>query len=329
MPELKVGKIVRWEKLSPILATFCLVPENGSRFPEYEAGQYIALRRERCRLTRPVVDPDGRRRYVPDVDASGNPRLGPVTHSYSIASAPFESQEHRHLEFFVVLERNGEGTPGRLTGSLFENHAQPDAELGYVNRITGNFTLAKRAGGFEHVLLVGTGTGLAPFLSMIRQLHFDASRGQGATGVRYTLVHANRTYQELAHHEELAAIEAGRSFDFVYIPSVSRPTARDFDDPGLGRGRANNLLRLVFNMPLKEEQVLQEVSARGEDPARARAALERATVPALPRHIARRELEQRIDPSRTVILTCGNPSLMADIEHIAGRHRIHVEKEDW
>ena len=329
MPEVKMGTIVRWQKLSPILATFCLAPENGNRFPEYEAGQYMALRRERCRLTRPVVGADGRRRYVADVDASGNPRVGPVTHSYSVASAPCQSRRQGCLEFYIVLERDAEGTPGRLTGSLFEHDAPARAELGYVNRITGNFTLAKRAAGFEHVLLVGTGTGVAPFLSMIRQLHFEASRGQGATGVRYTLIHANRTYQELAHHEELAAIEAGRRFDFVYIPSVSRPTARDFDDPGLGRGRANNLLRLIFDMPLKEEQVLQEVSARGEDPARARAALDRATVPALPRHLARRELEQRLDPSRTVILTCGNPSLMADIGHIAGLHRIHFEKEDW
>lgn len=327
MPDLKVGTVVRWQKLSPVLATFCLAPERGSRFPDYEPGQYIALRREQCRLTRPVVGPNGRR-YVPDLDPSGTPKRGPVTHSYSIVSAPFESQDNGHLEFYLVLEKDEHGTVGRLSGSLFEIDA-PGAEVMYVNRITGSFTLGKRADAFQSVLLVGTGTGLAPFVSMIRQLHFEACQGGGANGTKYTLVHTNRTYEELAYHRELLAIEASRRFDFVYIPSVSRPAARDFDDPGLGRGRANNLLRHAFGMPLKEEHELRAILASGEDATGATAALERATPPALPRHISRAELQKRLDPSSTVILTCGNPSLMADIEYIADANHIRFEKEDW
>jgi len=84
--DLKVGTIVRRQRLSPILEIFDLAPEEGSRFPKYQSGQYIALRRDQCRLTKEVVGKDGRKRYVPDLDASGNPKLGPVTHSYSIAS---------------------------------------------------------------------------------------------------------------------------------------------------------------------------------------------------------------------------------------------------
>jgi len=59
MPDVKVGTIESWQNLSPILATFRLRPEAGSRFPDYEAGQYIALRREDCRLTRRIVGADG------------------------------------------------------------------------------------------------------------------------------------------------------------------------------------------------------------------------------------------------------------------------------
>ena len=97
--------------------------------------------------------------------------------SLSIVSAPFETREQGHLEFYVVLEMNERGEEGRLSGSLFTINAGGGDEVVYANRIVGDFTLDKRANGCTSVLLVGTGTGLAPFVSMIRQRHFDASHG--------------------------------------------------------------------------------------------------------------------------------------------------------
>ena len=328
MAELKLGRIVGWQILSPILAIFRLIPDDGGRFPDYLPGQYIALRRENCKLTKKVAGPDGQPVYAQDLVESGGPKLGPITHSYSIASAPFESRESGHLEFYIVLELDRQGTPGRLTGSVFEIDPPADDRLFYVNRITGSFTLNKRADGLTSVLLVGTGTGLAPFISMIKQLHFNAGQGS-VDGVQYTLLHTNRTYEELAYHEELIAIEAAQRFDFTYVASVSRPTARDFDDPRMGRGRANNLLRHMFEMPLKEEDELQAVLARGEDASRAKAALEKTVKPALPKHISRADLEKRLHPQRTVILTCGNPPGMEDTKYVADTHHIRFEKEDW
>lgn len=328
MAEFKVGRVVAWQKLSAVLGTFRLRPEGGERFPDYKAGQYMALRRDNCWLTRRVVAPDGKVDYVPDVDESGGPRLGAVTHSYSIASAPFETAEHGELEFYVVLEQNPHCVPGRLSGSLFKLNPPLDDKVRYVNRIAGNFTLDSRAKGFRSVFLVGTGTGLAPFVAMVKQLHSEA--GQGRTdGVEYTLLHANRTYEELGYHEELASIAAARRFDFLYVASVSRPTARDALDPHLARGRANNLLRHVLGLPMKEEQELRETLARGGDVPRARAVLQSAVAPVLPRHISREELRLRLDPARTVILTCGNPSFMADLKDIADTCGIRFEKEDW
>src|SRR6185295_20312004 len=92
--------------------------------------------------------------------------------------------------------------------------------LAYLERIVGDFTLAKRATGFEHVLMVGTGTGLAPFVSMAKQLDHEARQGKRPPA-RYTLFHANRTYDELAYHRDLLEIEQRQAFDFVYVPSVS------------------------------------------------------------------------------------------------------------
>jgi ferredoxin-NADP reductase len=328
MVERKVGTVFYWHNLSPMLSIFRFRPELGGRFPDYQAGQYIALRREDCKLTKAVVGPDGTVRYLPDLDEHGNQKRGPITHSYSISSAPAETQSKGHVECYVILETDDEGSPGRLTESLFRIDPEGDNQVTYFYRIAGDFTLEKRAAGFQSVLLVGTGTGLAPFASMIKQLHHEFSQGK-SDGVQYTLLHTNRTYRELAYHEELLAIEASQKFDFVYIPSVSRPASSDFDNPRMGKGRANNLLREIFGMPLKEEQALQEATGRAEDTSKAKAALEKTVRPILPQHLTRKALQERFNPSCTVILTCGNPLAMADIQFTAEANQIRFEKEDW
>jgi ferredoxin-NADP reductase len=328
MAKTKIGRVVSWRVSSPELAVFRLMPETGSRFPAYKAGQYIALARDDCKLTRKVAGTDGQPVYVPDVDAGGEPKRGLVTHAYSIASAPFETEQHGHLEFYVILERTKEGVPGRLTESMWRMDPAGDNQLKYFDTIKGEFTLDRRAAGFDSVVLVGTGTGLAPFASMIKQLHFDAGAGN-RDHVRFTLLHANRTYEELDYRADLAAIEAEQRFDFVYLPSVSRPTQRDVDDPTIGRGRANNVLRLLLGMPTREEQEVDEALARGQDAAQAKKAFERTTMPVLPRRAALTDLQTRLRSPRTVIITCGNPGSMADIEYVAKANQIHFEKEDW
>src|SRR5882724_5512805 len=142
--EMKPGRIVDWRRLSSTLAIFRLVAENGGRFPQFVAGQYIALQRDDCLLTKKVKE-GTEVRYLPDLDAEGRQKRGPVTHSYSIASAPFESAEGNYLEFYVVLERNGRKELGRFTESLFRIEREGSDRLDYFERVVGNFTLATRA----------------------------------------------------------------------------------------------------------------------------------------------------------------------------------------
>lgn len=306
MMDMRLGRISDWRSLSATLAIFRLAAENGGRFPPFVAGQYIALRRDDCLLTKKVKEGNDVQ-YVPDLDADGRQKRGPVTHSYSIASAPFEAAVNNYLEFYMVLERDVHGDVGRFTESLFRRESEDSDRLSYLERIAGNFTLARRAAGFEHVLMVATGTGLAPFASMVKQLHFEAQL-HGPNHKRYTLFHANRTYEELAYHRQMIAIEASKAFDFVYVPSVSRPTARDRADPALGVGRANNLLRFVFGIPTQEMQAIS---------------------PELPQDRPLEMLQKRIDPLHTVVLACGNPDGMADIAWIAEHSGMRFEKEDW
>jgi ferredoxin-NADP reductase len=247
-----------------------------------------------------------------------------VTHSYSISSAPFETQRDGHLELYVVREEDEWGYAGRLTHSLFQIRILVDDKLEYVDRIVGDFTLDKRARGFRNVVMVGTGTGLAPFAAMVKELDYQALEGR-RDGVRYTLFHTNRTPQELAYHDQLLAIEAAGRFDFTYVPTVSRPEVEQ--GQVFGVGRANNILRSLLEMPLKEEEDLRLTAGDGE--AVARAALERAVRPRLPRHVHREALLERMPPGETVVLSCGNPASMRDVRHIAENNGMRFEKEDW
>ncbi len=328
MAEIKIGTAVERRDLSPVLSIFRLIPEPGSRFPEYTAGQYIALRRDNCRLTKRILHPDGRVTYHQETDEYGNPKRGPVTHSYTISSAPRETTREGYLEFYIILETHSDGNPGRLTESLFQIEPDGDNKVTYFAKIAGDFTLDKRAAGFENVVMVGTGTGLAPFASMMKEMHLRALDGS-QTKTRFTLIHGNRGKKELGYHESFLEIQEAQNIDFRYVPTVSRPSKKDLLDSTLGKGRANNVLRSVLDLPLKEEELVRQVREEGTEGSGLEASLARAVEPVLPGHLSKQELLSRMIPGKTVLLTCGNPRVMADIESIAQRRNIRFEKEEW
>ncbi len=328
MAERRVGSAVLRFNLVPHLAVFRLVPQRGDAFPPYKAGQYIALRRDQCRLTKRVPLPEGGFAYEPDLDEHGQVRRGPVTHSYSIASAPFETEQEGWLEFYVILERNETGQAGRLTESLFQIEPGEDHDIIYYTKIAGDFTLEKRAQGFRNVLMVGTGTGLAPFASMMKQLNHEAVHGR-STDTRFTLIHANRTTAELGYHATLHAIMEVGKLDLVYLPTVSRPSSPDLSDPHIGKGRGNNLLRLLYDLPMREQEVSADPGLTTQHRDAAEKDLARAVRPTLPSYVSKADLQKRIDPASTLIMTCGNPSAMEDIARIAKSVGAAFTKEEW
>ena len=325
MPPIRTGTVTAWRQLSPLLAMFRLLPQKRHRFPSYEAGQYVALRRDDCRLTRRASGADGRTRFVPDLDEAGRQKRGPVTHAYSIASAPFQTERDKHLEFLVVLEMTS--TLGRFTQSLFDMDPREGAEMRYVERIVGDFTISKRAADAAHVLMVATGTGLAPLISMVRQLEHDAAAGRPVPR-RVTLFFTNRTRPELAFHEELAAFASAGPLDFVYVPTVSRP-GEEQGREAIGRGRANNVLRMILGLPMAEEEALRTVREAGRDTASAEATLSRAVAPQLPPGLDPALLRGRLDAASTVVMACGNPAAMNDVRRVAEGRGMRVEQEEW
>ena len=129
--------------------------------------------------------------------------------------------------------------------------------------------------------MVGTGTGVAPFVSMLKQLHGTAD---GADGRRYTLIHTSRTEPELAYRDVLFEIEAAGRIDFMYVPTISRPAGSAALDVRIGQGRASNVVRHIYDLPTTEEE--KQTAARN-DVSRVAAdiAVARLVYPVLPRHL--------------------------------------------
>lgn len=141
---------------------------------------------------------------VPAKDGSGELRLRLQKRSYSLASAPGDPQG---IELCLALVEKG-----RLTPALKKLEA--GARMFVDTRPLGRFTLE----GLEptrDLVLVATGTGVAPYVSM-RRAYAGKSRWR-----RMAIVHGVRTPQDLVYRAELE--EAARKDPaFVYVPIVSR-----------------------------------------------------------------------------------------------------------
>ena len=88
------------------------------------------------------------------------------------------------------------------------------------------------------------------------------------------------------------------------------------------------MLRYLLEMPLQEEQDLQEDGGqRVAMSTKAEAALEKTVKPALP-DISLAKLCVRMDPSTSVVITCGNPWSMEDIKYAAETTGLRFGKED-
>jgi ferredoxin--NADP+ reductase len=214
-----------------------------------------------------------------------------VARAYSISSSAYN---RAYLELYINVIKDGAFTP-----ALFA--LRPGDEIYYMGP-KGVFTLAKTQA--RYLLFLATGTGLAPYVSMLRTMREDqlAGRPHGRT---ITLVHGVRFSIDLGYREELEALARDPEFGLVYLPAVSRVE----QDPGwtseLGRGRITEILKLL--------------------------GAEAAESPALPAGVRPAELSRRLPPEATAVFLCGNPDMIADSKAIlaaSGYSELYTE-EYW
>jgi ferredoxin--NADP+ reductase len=154
-----------------------------------------------------------------------------IQRAYSIASEP---GERRWLEFYIRFARQP-ATVSPLTHMLWTMPV--GARLHVGDKIAGRFTLERTAvaGDTRVRVLVGAGTGVAPFISMVR--HAERT-GDGAGLSRLAVLHGASHPHELAYRDELQ--DGVSRFGLRYYPTVSRPEGHP-DWTGL-TGRVESLL---------------------------------------------------------------------------------------
>ena len=204
---VKVIEVTRW---APTLLSFKVTRPDGFKFT---AGQFVRLgihgkdlqyfaqNHETKLITSETQDYETKGQHV-DLD-------GYVFRAYSVASSPYDE----FIEFFSVVIPEGE-----FTSKV--NHIQVGDSLLLNTTPFGYLTLARYQLPLPNDLwLLATGTGLAPFLSILKTIDVWQQYQ------RIILVYSARTSQELAYQAEIDSIKSiygDNGAAFVFLPIVTR-----------------------------------------------------------------------------------------------------------
>ncbi len=181
-------------EVAPGLMVLRVAPD-GWELPGFRPGQFAVL----------GLPAEARRCDLSD-EEDDLPRSGRlIRRAYSIASS---SKQGRYLEFYITLVRSGSLTP-----RLFALEEGERVWLG--SKITGTFTL-DQAPDDTDVVMVATGTGLAPYMSMLR------TGPAGWQRRRFAVLLGARHSWDLGYHGELLTMNR-LSPNFHYEPVISRP----------------------------------------------------------------------------------------------------------
>lgn len=201
---------------NPSLSLF-RVKFNNAQVPDFQPGQYTTL----GLLPPPEPEAEAGADAATDENsprakrANRGPRL--LRRAYSIASSPNLKD---YIEFYIVRVDEGKFTP-----LLWQ--VEQGAPIYMDEKIKGKFTLEGVPDG-KDLIMIGTGTGLAPFHSMLHTY-----RGTGKWN-RLVIVDGCRYASDLGYLDEMTQI-ADEDPSVTYLPTVTREPE---DSPWKGlRGR--------------------------------------------------------------------------------------------
>ena len=188
------------EEFSPGNFVLRISPEDF-HVPDFKAGQYCVI----------------------GLPSSNESAAKFIKRAYSIASTSFEKN---YIELYITVVPTGELTP-----KLYE--LKLGDRIWLSPRVVGHFTLDKSDEN-KNLVLIATGTGLAPYMSMLRTLVKMKKLNR-----HITIIHGARNSWELGHKRELEVL-ADYSDLFHYIPAITRVTDEHGRWDGL-TGRINDL----------------------------------------------------------------------------------------
>lgn len=196
------------DEISPQLIIMRVVAD-GWQMPDFEPGQFAVL----------GLPGSAPRYHLSEAEDPPSEPHKLIRRAYSIASS---SLTREYMEFYINLVTSGALTP-RLFALKIGDH------LWLSPRVAGVFTLDDVPED-KNVAMVATGTGLAPYMSMLgTEIRCDSSR-------RFAVLHGARHSWDLGYRSELLTIQHLCS-NFTYVPTVSRPQ----DEPVLWTGHAGHV----------------------------------------------------------------------------------------
>lgn len=199
---VNVIEVTRW---APTLLSFKVTRPDGFKFT---AGQFVRLGIHGKDLQYFAQNHETK---LITSETQGEPidLDGYVFRAYSVASSPYDE----FIEFFSVVIPDGE-----FTSKV--NHIQVGDSLLLNTTPFGYLTLARYQLPLPNDLwLLATGTGLAPFLSILKTIDVWQQYQ------RIILVYSARTSQELAYQAEIGSIKSiygDNGAAFVFLPIVTR-----------------------------------------------------------------------------------------------------------
>lgn len=160
--------------------------------PLFEAGQYTQIAVQGCEMRSP--------NSVLPLDPFPEKEL--IVRSYSIASANHETS---NFEFYISQVKSGQLTP-----RLF--NLTPGSRMWVDCNIIGHFSLNQTPPGCD-IVMVATGTGLAPYISFLRS-HIKEHQE-----IKMAVIHGAAYPWDLGYLSELQFISSTFS-NFYYFPTL-------------------------------------------------------------------------------------------------------------
>ncbi len=198
-----------------------------------------------------------------------------IERPYSIVSSPDEAE----IELFIELVPLPDGN---LTPVLFD--LSVGTELTLRPRPKGIFVFKPE---FRNHVMVGTVTGVAPYVSILRKFlndpEWNADGPINRDEYRFFVLEGASYLDEFGYDDELSEI-ANNHNNIEFFGSVSRPDEARNDAWNGPAGRINTLV----------EQFVKE---------------------------------RQLDPSETVIYACGHPGMIEDVKERYADTGYHVEEE--
>ena len=195
MADLSLNAVVSQKiEVSSGLIILRIVPE-GWELPDYKAGQFTVL----------GLPGTAARHKFADGETELKDPAKLIRRAYSVSSA---SVNKEYIEFYITMVSSG-----ALTPRIFA--LEPGDKIFLSKKFSGMFTLDMTEPD-SNIVMLGTGTGLAPYMSMLREdLPCNSDR-------KYIIVHGARHSWDLGYRSELNTI-ANVCKNFTYIPAITRP----------------------------------------------------------------------------------------------------------